>query len=69
MKTDVKLLGVGFLILTISAGAKGTPLKSNIVINPYINKKIKLKPIDLIKPVSLPSDDNIDYREFIFSIE
>ena len=69
MKTDIKLLTLAILILTLSADAKNTPLELNIVVNPYMkcDKKVKLTPADLIKPVSLSADDNIDYRE-LFSL-
>ncbi len=66
MKTDIKLLALTFLFLTLSANAKNTLLKAKIIINPYIkyDKKVKLTPVDLIKPASISSEDNIDYREF-----
>jgi hypothetical protein len=71
MKTDIKLLilAILILILTLSADAKNTPLELNIVVNPYMkyDKKVKLTPADLIKPVSLSADDNIDYRK-LFSL-
>jgi len=68
MKTDIKLLALAFLILTVSVDAKSTPMEANIVINPYVkyDKKDKLTPVDLIKPASF-SDDDIDYRE-LFSL-
>ncbi len=69
MKTDIKLLALAFLFLTLSADAKSTPMKANIDVNPYIkcDKKVKLTPVNLIKPVSMSSDDDIDYRE-LFSL-
>jgi len=68
MKTDIKILTLAFF-LTLSADAKSTPLESNIVVNPYMtfDEKVKLTPVDLIKPVSLSDDDSIDYRE-LFSL-
>jgi len=67
MKTDIKkLLTLTFLFFTTLLNAKTTPISSDIVANPYINTKgkkdIKLKPINLIKPASLSSDE-IDYRK------
>jgi len=69
MKTDIKLLALAFLILTVSIDAKSTPIKANLVINPYVkyDKKDNLTPVDLIKPASMSSDDDIDYRE-LFSL-
>ncbi len=69
MKRDIKLLALAFLILTIELEAKSTPIKSNIVVNPYIKngENIKIKDINLLKPASTPIDDNIDYRK-VFSL-
>ncbi len=69
MKRDIKLLALAFLILTIELEAKNTPIKSNIIVNPYIKNRenIKIKNINLLKPASIPIDDNIDYRK-VFSI-
>ncbi len=69
MKRDIKLLALAFLILTIELEAKSTPIKSNIVVNPYIKngENIKIKDVNLLKPASTPIDDNIDYRK-VFSL-
>ena len=69
MKRDIKLLALAFLILTIELEAKNSPIKSNIVVNPYIKngENIKTKNKNLLKPASTPIDDNIDYRK-VFSL-
>jgi hypothetical protein len=69
MKTDIKLIALTFLCLTALADAKSTPLKSKIDVNPYIkyDKKVKVEPVDLIKPASISYNDDIDYRE-LFSL-
>jgi len=69
MKTYIKLSIVIFLAFTVFGYSKGTPLKTvNLSIkNDFFKtpkKSLKLKSIDLIKPVSIPPDSNIDFREF-----
>ena len=69
MKRDIKIFAVTFLILTIEIEAKNSPIKRNIIANPYIKngENIKIENINLLKPASTPRNDNIDYRKF-FSI-
>ncbi len=69
MKIYIKLLIAIFLVFTAIGYPKGTPLKTvNLSIkNDFFKtpkKSLKLKSINLIKPVSIPPDSNIDFREF-----
>jgi len=68
MKIDINLITITFLIFTSTAYSKGTPLESTIFSKQDFlkipNKSIDLKSINLIKPVSIALEGNIDFRKF-----
>ncbi|NOZ90256.1 MAG: hypothetical protein GXO60_03105 [Epsilonproteobacteria bacterium] len=70
MKTDIKLIIMTFLFFSAIVYSKGTPPKPTDLSSKHEflkvpNKNIsKFKSIDLIKPVSIPPDGNIDFRDF-----
>ena len=68
MKTDIKLITLTLLMFTSSGYSKVIPLKSSILdiqqdFFKSPDKSIKLKSINLIKPVSISLEGNIDFRK------
>jgi len=67
METNIKLI-ITLLIVTSTAYSKGTPLESTISNKQDFfkisNKSIDLKSINLIKPVSMALEGDIDFRKF-----
>ncbi|HHH51279.1 MAG TPA: hypothetical protein ENK76_02790 [Campylobacterales bacterium] len=69
MKTDIKLITVTLFIFTATAYSKVMPIKSSIIdikedFFKTSDKSIKLKYINLIKPVSISLEGDIDFRKF-----
>jgi len=68
MKIDINLITITLLIFTSTAYPKGTPLESTISSKQDFlkipNKSIDLKSINLIKPVSIALEGDIDFRKF-----
>jgi len=65
METNIKLI-ITLFIVTTTAYSKGTPLeptiKEDFLKTP--NKSVDLKSINLIKPVSIALEGDIDFRKF-----
>ena len=71
MKTDIKLMMIIFLIFTVTGYSKVVPIKLSIlnIKEDFFNtpnKSRKFKSINLIKPVSISLEGNIDFKK-IFS--
>jgi len=67
METNIKLI-ITLLIITSTAYSKGTPLEPSISNKKDFlktpNKSIDFKLINLIKPVSIALEGDIDFRKF-----